>query len=79
MTQKAIVLVLKVSLIVCAARNAMEVLKNGAPFKFEVNETDVLAAWDVVKLSMDTYIAFKVSLVSFYFQYYYEFIGNASS
>ena len=55
----------KVSMILCCARETLQVLNTGnkEDVKFQVTEIDVRRAWEVISTSMKTYQNFKVSFI----------------
>ena len=63
MTAKCFTNVLKLSPIYSCARQVVKLMedeKEGEEIQLEVTKDDVSASWEVVKLSMFTYIQFKV-------------------
>ena len=68
MTKKSFTILLKLSMVFCAAREALEFMETGDDVnekkpgvKFELTLQDVHAAWDLVKFSMNAYKCFKVT------------------
>ena len=65
MTKKSVTNLQKVSMILCCARETLQVMDTGnkEDVKFQVTEIDVRRAWEVVSTSMKTYQNFKVSFI----------------
>ena len=77
MTAKAFSHVQKLSIVMACARETTEFVGCGEKpnpkkpgFKFVVSERDVVAAWDMVKQSMQVYKSFKVRHIDLRHIYY---------